>query len=129
MTVRCGHIYIVPKSDRIIIGATTEPGRTSLQPDHLAIERLRHAAAEICPALAEAEVIESWAGVRPGTKDHAPILGETSIPGLFIAAGHFRNGILLAPLTAKMMADLVIDGNTSELARAFSPNARHAEQL
>ncbi len=129
LTVRCGHIYIVPKGDRIIIGATTEPGRTSLEPEHSTIASLHQAAAEICPALSKAEVIESWAGIRPGTKDHAPILGETSTPGLFVAAGHFRNGILLAPLTAKIIADLIIDQNSSELARSFSPQLRYAEQL
>lgn len=129
LTVRSGHIYVVPKPDRIIIGATTEPGRTSLTPDPSAIDSLRQAAIEICPALADAKVIESWAGVRPGTRDHAPILGETSIPGLFVAAGHYRNGILLAPLTANIMADLILDQISSDLARAFSPQARFAEQL
>lgn len=129
LTVRCGHVYIVPKSDRIIIGATTEPGRTRLEPDCSTIERLYQATTEICPALSEAEIIESWAGVRPGTQDHAPILGETSIPGLYIAAGHFRNGILLAPLTAQIMGDLIVDRKQSELAHAFSPQAHLAEQL
>lgn len=129
LTVRCGHIYIVPKADRIIIGATTEPGRTSLEPEPSTIASLHRAAAEICPALANAEILEAWAGIRPGTKNHAPILGETSTPRLFVAAGHFRNGILLAPLTAKIMADLIIDQNSSALARAFSPQARYAEQL
>ena len=129
LTVRCGHIYIVPKSDRIIIGATTEPGRTSLEPVASTIQSLHQAAAEICPALAGAKVIESWAGIRPGTRDHAPILGETSVPGLFIASGHYRNGILLAPLTARIMADLILDQNSSDLARAFSPEARFVEQL
>ncbi|NQY98905.1 MAG: FAD-dependent oxidoreductase, partial [Henriciella sp.] len=90
MTVRCGHLYIVPKSDRIIIGATTEPGRTLEQPDEETIEALHREAAEICPALRKATVLEAWAGIRPGTKDHAPFLGETRCPGLFVATGHYR---------------------------------------
>lgn len=129
LTLRCGHVYIVPKTDRIIIGATTEPGRalTKTEPD--AIADLHRQAAEICPALADAPVLESWAGIRPGTRDHAPILGETSVSNLFVATGHYRNGILLAPITAKIMADLIADGRHSDLAAAFAPAARFAEQL
>lgn len=129
MTVRCGHLYIVPKADRIIIGATTERGRTLPQPDDATIADLHRQAAELCPSLADAPVLEAWAGIRPGTRDHAPILGETRCPGLFVATGHYRNGILLAPLTAQIMADLMLTGEASELATAFAPRARYAEQL
>lgn len=129
MTVRCGHLYIVPKTDRIIIGATTEPGRALEQPDHDTIADLHRQAAEICPVLADATVLETWAGIRPGTRDHAPILGETRCPGLFVATGHYRNGILLAPITAQIMADLILAGQASELAAAFAPRTRYAEQL
>lgn len=126
MTVRCGHIYIVPKADRIIIGATTEPGRRLQAAEPDVIADLQRRAAEICPALADAPVLESWVGIRPGTDDHAPILGETETPGLFVASGHYRNGILLAPITAQIMADLIVDGQSSTLAQAFSPQARLA---
>ncbi|MEL7540499.1 MAG: FAD-dependent oxidoreductase [Pseudomonadota bacterium] len=123
-TVRCGHIYIVPKADRIIIGATTEPGRRLDVPEPEIIADLKQQAARICPALADAPELESWVGVRPGTDDHAPLLGETQTLGLYVASGHFRNGILLAPITAQIMADLIVDGETSDLAHAFSPQAR-----
>ncbi|MEM7638289.1 MAG: FAD-dependent oxidoreductase [Pseudomonadota bacterium] len=126
MTVRCGHIYIVPKADRIIIGATTEPGRKLDAPEPEVIADLKRRAAEICPVLAEAPVLESWVGIRPGTDDHAPLLGETETPGLFVASGHFRNGILLAPITAQIMADLIIERAATDLARAFSPQTRLA---
>ncbi|MEL7110495.1 MAG: FAD-dependent oxidoreductase [Pseudomonadota bacterium] len=129
MIVRCGHLYIVPKSDRIIIGATTEPGRVLEAADPDVIARLKAEAATLCPALAIAPVIESWAGVRPGTADDAPILGETRTPGLFVASGHFRNGILLAPITAQIMADLIVTGKTSALAESFSPRARLAAEV
>jgi glycine/D-amino acid oxidase-like deaminating enzyme len=129
MTVRCGHLYIVPKSDRIIIGATTEPGRTIDQPDQDTIADLHRQAAEICPALADAPVLEAWAGTRPGTRDHAPILGETRCPGLFVATGHYRNGILLAPITARIMTDLILTRQSSGLASSFAPGQRYAEQL
>lgn len=128
-TIRAGHIYIVPKADRIIIGATSEPGQVLRQtvPDQIA--RLRAKAIEICPSLANAAVLDSWAGVRPGLKSFAPLLGETRVPGLFVAAGHYRNGILLAPITAQIIADLILDQNPSELARAFSPRHQIAAQV
>ena len=123
-TIRCGNLYIVPKADRIVIGATTEPGRVLTEAEPDIVETLRARAIEICPGLAPAEVIETWAGVRPGTKDHAPLLGATRAPNLFVASGHYRNGILLAPITAQIMGDLIVDGKTSDLAAAFAPQTR-----
>ena len=61
------------------------------------------------------------AGVRPGTQDGLPIIGETAIPGVFAATGHYRNGILLAPETAKIIADAMLDGKVTAEDRAFSP--------
>ena len=121
MTLRCGAIYIAPKPDRVIIGATMEPGRATLEPDEDTIAELRAEAARLCPAIAYAPEIETWAGVRPGTLDHAPLIGRTRADGLFVASGHYRNGILLAPVTAKIMADAMLDGKTGDLAAAFSP--------
>lgn len=129
LTIRCGDLYIVPKQDRIVIGATTEPERVLQTAEADVIAELKARAAEICPVLAEAETLESWAGVRPGTKDHAPILGETGVANLYVASGHYRNGILLAPITAQVMADLIIDGDTTDLAHAFSPQARLDAQV
>ena len=63
----------------------------------------------------------AWAGVRPGTPDDAPLIGQTAIPGVFAALGHYRNGVLFAPATAEMVADQVIDGKVSPLAGAFDP--------
>ena len=127
MTIRAGHVYIVPKADRIIIGATSEPGRALTEPAADQIATLRDQAIRICPILETAPVLESWAGVRPGLKNHAPLLGESQIENVFVAAGHYRNGILLAPLTAKIMADLIIDEKTSPLAARFAPKTRYAQ--
>lgn len=121
MTVRADDLYIVPKSDRVIIGATVEPGRTSPSVDTEAIAKLHQRAAALCPKLADAPIIETWAGVRPGTSTHAPLLGATAAKGLFIASGHYRNGILLAPLTAHIMADLILNALETPLAAQFSP--------
>lgn len=129
LTIRCGDLYIVPKTDRIIVGATTEPGRALSVPDPDVIESLRQRAIAICPALRDAATIESWAGIRPGTDDHAPLLGRAQLPGLFVATGHYRNGILLAPLTAQIMANLILDGEIDEIGRAFSPQRSLVEQF
>ena len=86
-----------------------------------AIRDLQNAAAKYLPVLASAPVTQSWAGLRPGTPDDLPILGPTDVPGVFIATGHFRNGILLAPITAQIMADLTF-GQPSPLDIGdFSP--------
>ncbi len=129
MTIRCGDLYVVPKQDRLIIGATTEPGRTNERPDAEAIQSLHDRASALCPTLAQAPVIETWAGIRPGTRDHAPLIGKTRLANLFVATGHFRNGILLAPLTAQIVTDLILDATATDLARAFSPKARAPIQV
>jgi len=119
-TLRCGAIYIAPKADRVIIGATVEPGVATEAPDPAAISALLARAARLCPVLADLPIIETWAGIRPGTRDRAPLIGETAVPGLYVASGHFRNGILLAPITARIIADMMLGKSTSELHKSFS---------
>lgn len=118
--LRSGSVYLVPRSEQVVIGATVEPDRVIDAPEADVIEALRLEGVRLCPGLAAASVVESWAGVRPGTPDHAPFLGETITPGLFVAAGHYRNGILLAPVTAKMLADEMLGEAPDGLAAAFS---------
>jgi len=67
----------------------------------------------------ELPLVESWVGFRPGSRDDAPILGNTGIPGLILATGHHRNGILLTPVTAQTIADLVLTGETDRAIAAF----------
>jgi glycine oxidase len=124
--VRSGHLYLVPRGERVVIGATTEPGRVLEAPEPEAINGLKAEAARLCPGLAAAITLESWAGVRPGTPDHAPFLGRTAMPGLFVAAGHYRNGILLAPVTAQILADQILGEDAGELAAGFSPRRAFA---
>ena len=82
---------------------------------------MRRAATKLVPALVEARILEDWAGLRPGTPDNLPILGATRTPGYFVAAGHFRDGILLTPITAQIMSQVVC-GETPEYDLApFSP--------
>lgn len=118
--VRAGHVYLVPRGGQVVIGATMEPDRVIDEPEAEVIEALRAEGVKLCPALADAPVTERWAGVRPGTPDHAPFIGETVTPGLYVAAGHYRNGILLAPVTARMIADQILGQETGPLAAAFT---------
>lgn len=118
--VRAGHVYLVPRGGQVVIGATMEPDRVIDEPEADVIEALRAEGVKLCPALADAPVTERWAGVRPGTPDHAPFIGETMTPGLYVAAGHYRNGILLAPVTARIIADQLLGQETGPLAAAFT---------
>ncbi|MGA8539271.1 MAG: glycine oxidase ThiO [Terriglobales bacterium] len=108
-------VYLIPRSDgRMLIGATVEEAGFDKQTVPETIQKLRQAAIELVPRLAEARILEAWAGLRPGTPDGLPILGATPTPGYFVATGHFRDGILLAPVTAKIMAR-AIDGQPPEI--------------
>jgi glycine oxidase len=119
--IRMRNVYVAPKARWVLVGATQERGRADTAVDPAAIQRLRNAAAEVIGALRNAPEIAAWAGVRPGTPDDAPMIGETAIPGVFAAMGHYRNGILLAPATARIVADQMLDGKVSPMAAAFSP--------
>lgn len=114
-------VYIAPKARWILVGATSERGRADTEIDPQAIAELRARAARLAPALATAAEVTAWAGVRPGSPDNAPMIGQTAIPGVFAALGHHRNGVLFAPATAGIVADQVIDGKVSPLASAFDP--------
>jgi glycine/D-amino acid oxidase-like deaminating enzyme len=75
----------------------------------------------VAPVLASMRIHDAWAGLRPGSPDDLPILGETAIPGYFAATGHYRDGIMLAPVTAHAMAQLITEGKTDIDLTPFSP--------
>jgi glycine oxidase len=107
--VRSPDIYMVPRLDgRLLIGATVEEKGFDTKVTFGGMRQLIEAAWEVLPALDEYPVIETWAGLRPGTLDDAPILGKTPIKNLLLAAGHYRHGILLTPLTAKIISEIVL---------------------
>ena len=114
-------VYIAPKARWTLVGATSERGRQDIEVDRKAIEDLRRRGASLAPALAHAAELTAWAGIRPGSPDDAPLIGQTAIPGVFAALGHFRNGVLFAPATAELIAEQAIDGKVSPLAAAFDP--------
>jgi glycine oxidase len=114
--------YLVPRSDgRIIAGSTLEEAGFAkhLTPDGML--KILSAVLELVPSLADAQIIETWAGLRPGTPDGLPILGPTDIEGLFIATGHYRNGILLAAITARLLHDWILCKALSLDAGSYSP--------
>ena len=120
--VRSPDVYLVPRTDgRILIGATVEEAGYDKRTDPATIQRMHQAALHILPALRQGRVHDAWAGLRPGTPDNLPILGETSTPGYFVATGHFRDGILLAPVTAHVMAQLISGAKPEYDLSAFSP--------
>jgi glycine oxidase len=125
--VRSPEIYLIPRSDgRLLAGATVEEAGFDKRTVPETILRLHNAAIALLPALQDARVLEAWAGLRPGTADGLPILGRTSIPGYYVATGHFRDGILLAPITAQIIAQTVQDLKPAYDLSAFSPE-RFAE--
>jgi glycine oxidase len=107
--VRTPDVYLIPRSDgRMLIGATVEEAGFDKQTVPETILKLRQAAVDLVPKLADARILEAWAGLRPGTPDGLPILGATPTPGYFVATGHFRDGILLAPVTARVMVEVMM---------------------
>ncbi len=126
--LRSGRGYLVPRRDgRIVAGSTSEEAGYEKRVTPAGIRRILDNALDTCPVLAGAEVLETWSGLRPGTPDDLPILGPTDIDGLLIATGHYRNGILLSAVTAKLIREWVTAGRTSFDTRAFSP-MRFAER-
>jgi glycine oxidase len=117
--------YLVPRRDgRVISGSTKEEAGFEKRVTAAGIRKVLDAAIELCPPLAAAEIVETWSGLRPGTPDDLPILGPTDIEGLLIATGHYRNGILLTPVTAKLIRDWIVRGDAGFAEfdeAAFSP--------
>jgi len=115
--------YIVPRADgRILVGATVEDVGFDKSMTDAGTEFLRETALEISPGLGNLEIHEKWAGLRPFAADGLPIIGAfTEVENLFIATAHYRNGILLAPLTAKIMAEKIAENLDSEYLKIFSP--------
>jgi glycine oxidase len=120
--IRSPQAYLIPRSDgRLLVGATVEEAGFDKRTDIATIQRFHRAALDLVPELHNGKILEDWAGLRPGTPDALPILGATATPGYFAATGHFRDGILLAPITAEVMTAL-IEGRTPEYdLTPFSP--------
>jgi glycine oxidase len=114
------HVYLVPREDgEIVVGATQEERADFTVTAGSVLELLR-SATDLVPELAEHDLTETVVRHRPSTPDNAPLLGRLS-GDVFVAAGHHRNGVLLAPITADLIADLVVTGRPDPLLTAFAP--------
>lgn len=114
------HVYLVPRADgEVVVGATQEE-RTDDRPTAGGVHDLLRAALDLVPGLAEHELTEITVGHRPGTPDNAPIIGRLR-GDVFVAAGHHRNGVLLTPITARLVADLVLTGTADPMIDDFTP--------
>jgi glycine oxidase len=120
--VRTPDIYIIPRSDRrILLGATVEDAGFDKRTDAETIEKLYRAAVSAVPKIGGMRIHDAWAGLRPASPDGLPMLGETSLPGYFAATGHYRDGIMLAPITAEVMTAIILGQETPFDLRPFSP--------
>lgn len=126
-TVRGPGVYVIPReTGEIAIGATSEERGYDTTVTAGGVHDLLHDAWELLPGLAEATFVEAVAGLRPGTPDNAPLIGRLGPAGPVVATGHYRHGVLLAPVTADAVASLVLDGVVDPLVAPFDP-ARFAE--
>lgn len=119
--------YIVPRLDRrLLAGTTTERAGFDKRVTAEGVRQIKAHALEIAPAIESLPLVDSWAGLRPRGPDDWPVMGACAeVSGLFYATGHYRNGILLAPLTGALVAEQILTGMAPPLLDAFSPDRFH----
>ncbi|MFJ9705410.1 glycine oxidase ThiO [Streptomyces sp. NPDC101234] len=120
--VRGGNVYLVPRENgELVVGATSEELGWDTTVTAGGVYELLRDAHELVPGITELPLTETRAGLRPGSPDNAPLLGPTRLDGLLLATGHYRNGVLLTPVTGDVMAELLAGGELPALARPFTP--------
>ncbi len=123
-------VYLVPRPDgRLIAGATVEERGFDTAVTAGGIHELLREAYRLLPDIAEMELVEAMAGLRPGTPDNLPLIGPSDLDGLILATGHYRNGILLAPLCADAVAELLDEGRLPDAVAAAAPERFGAQEL
>src|SRR5262249_44758263 len=121
-SVKGNPVYLVPRTNgELVIGASSEEAGFDLRARAGAVYELLRDAQALVPELSEVEYVEVSTSVRPGTPDNAPLLGPSGVDGLVIATGHYRNGILLTPVTADEIARLIVDGDVDPVLKPFAP--------
>ncbi|MFH8747047.1 glycine oxidase ThiO [Streptomyces rimosus] len=121
--VRGGPLYLVPREDgELVVGATTEELGWDTTVTAGGVYELLRDAHELVPGITELPLVETRAGLRPGSPDNAPLLGPTALPGLLLATGHHRNGVLLTPVTGDVLAAALTGGPLPEEALPFAPD-------
>ncbi|MEV5545101.1 glycine oxidase ThiO [Streptomyces sp. NPDC052309] len=120
--VRGNPVYLVPReSGELVVGATSEELGWDTTVTAGGVYELLRDAHELVPGITELPLTETRAGLRPGSPDNAPLLGPTGLPGLLLATGHYRNGVLLTPVTGDVMAHVLTTGELPDEARPFTP--------
>lgn len=120
--VRNPECYIVPRADgELLIGATVEEQGFDLAPTAGALHDLLRHAWRLLPGIYDLEIAEISVGLRPALEDHLPAIGPTFVPGLYLACGHFRSGVLLAPATAQLLAEAIATGSSPAALDPFLP--------
>ncbi|WP_306183462.1 glycine oxidase ThiO [Streptomyces sp. MK5] len=120
--VRGSHVYLVPRvSGELVVGATSEELGWDTTVTAGGVYELLRDAHELAPGITELPLTETRAGLRPGSPDNAPLLGPTELDGLLLATGHYRNGVLLTPVTGDAMAHVLTTGELPDEARPFTP--------
>jgi len=118
--VRAPDVYLVPKKDgRLVVGASVEEMGFDENPTAGEIFRLLERAWEAVPSIYDLKIQSIDVGLRPGSRDHSPIIGDSSVNGLYFATGHYRNGILLTPLTAIELSNWIVSGKSSGVLAEF----------
>ncbi|MFI8966691.1 glycine oxidase ThiO [Streptomyces sp. NPDC053493] len=119
--VRGSHVYLVPRENgELVVGATSEELGWDTTVTAGGVYELLRDAHELVPGITELPLTETRAGLRPGSPDNAPLLGPSALPGLQLATGHYRNGVLLTPVTGDVMAQALTTGTLPDEARAFT---------
>ncbi|NED72746.1 FAD-dependent oxidoreductase, partial [Streptomyces sp. SID9944] len=120
--VRGSQLYLVPRlNGELVVGATSEELGWDTTVTAGGVYELLRDAHELVPGITELPLTETRAGLRPGSPDNAPLLGPTVLPGLLLATGHYRNGVLLTPVTGDVMAHVLTTGELPDEARPFTP--------
>ncbi|MFJ6558866.1 glycine oxidase ThiO [Streptomyces sp. NPDC091412] len=128
--VRGSQVYLVPRlSGELVVGATSEELGWDTTVTAGGVYELLRDAHELVPGITELPLTETRAGLRPGSPDNAPLLGPTGLDGLLLATGHYRNGVLLTPVTGDAMAHVLTTGELPDEVRPFSPGRFHARAL
>ena len=122
--------YLIPRQDQhVLVGSTLEPGDFDKSTSREALDSLRQSAAAMLPVLAELPVIAQWAGLRPGAPDGIPFIGALpAFNNLFVNAGHYRNGLVLAPASARLMADILLGRPPAIEPQPYDPSTRMRPQ-
>jgi glycine oxidase len=120
--VRAGMHYLVPRPERrVVVGTTSEYRGFEKTVTAGGLQSILEGVLQLAPLLAEARFVRAWAGLRPDTADHLPVLGYAQIENLIYSTGHFRNGILLAPVTAEIVSDLILKRSSSRPIEDYRP--------